>query len=418
MKTSETLSQVALAKPRRTHGASRFADANERSDLLASILSEETTPVERAVPLALVRGQSDAPDLVSSSSIATKRPRYLKPAIGAAVLSLVAVILLAVGASPGPVQLNSALKRIVVVQQSNDGLGLPEPVYPVQFQLTIDPSLSSATGTSPAYSVTWPMDAHTSAVQLAQAFGVPTNPEAPFVVGGVTFGPSSGPSVRVEREDGLLTWEYDGSPATRAPLSTPPSGDTGASSSAGTPPSNAEAIAQTRAYLATLNLASNLGSPQISDFNGQVGVVIPIVANSVETNMSFNFIYGPGDTLEMATGVFAAVALIGDYPTISQTSAVGLLQSQPASEPLAFLTDCPDNAQGIHVCSGAITSADLGYRTFESQKGEVLLPMWFLMGPRDGGNPDATTLGGVVNAIDPAYLRIDSPRTTRRDGGM
>jgi hypothetical protein len=134
--------------------------------------------------------------------------------------------------------------------------------------------------------------------------------------------------------------------------------------------------------------------------------------------MSFNFIYGPGDTLEMATGVFAEVAPTGDYPTISPIAAVSLLEAEPTYEPLAFLTDCPKDAQGIHVCAGTITSADFGYRSFESAHGAVLLPMWFLDGPRAGGNPVASTIGGVVNAIDPIYLNVETHPTPRSDGGL
>jgi len=263
------------------------------------------------------------------------------------------------------------------------------PVYPYLMNLTAGSGLSNTTGTEPVFRVSWPEGVRASAIKLAHVFGV-TGSQTDFVEGGVTFGPPSGPAVEVIPEDGILTWTYEVS-----------------GTQSGTPPSDAWAIRQTKNYLADLGMGTNLGQPQISNFNGQVGVVIPVTRDSLEANEQFNFVYGSGGALEMATGVFGDFTVLGDYPTSSPVTAVTVLESETQNAPSEGLTDCPKNSQGTYVCSGTITSAILGYRYAPTPGGgEVLIPEWFLEGPQAGGNPDAKTIGGVVPAMEPSYFTI------------
>jgi hypothetical protein len=328
--------------------------------------------------------------------------------MGAGIMGLALFLGLSVGTSAVRTRHLPKLPTIAIVKPSlrHSFSGMPGPNGPYLLGLTAGSGLSISDGSEPVYSVTWPEGPHESAVRLAQAFGV-TGPETNFVEGGVTFGPPSGPAVEVIPQDGILTWTYEASPAIRAPLEPRSTG-----SPTGPPPSDAWAIDQTLKYLASLGMSSDLGRPQISNFRWQVGVVIPVTLNTIDANEQFNFIYGPADTLEMATGVFGRYSLLGNYPTISQVAAVSELSSQTHYTLLEFLTGCPKNAQGTPVCSGTIASANLGFRYAATPSGsEVLLPEWYLQGPSAGDYPEMKTVGGVVDAIVPSYLRVETQKS-------
>jgi len=405
MKTPEVMKQLAAAKPsfRATH--TRYADPEQRRDLLAAILTEDRPHSGDAAKL---------PPKELRVSARTPRGRYVPASIGI-IVTCVALLLGFFAETSIPLQHLSKLPKIAVVSPSTfpSGAGFPGPVGPYLLSLSDGPGLSATTGSEPVYSVTWPEDMHASALRLAQVFGV-TGPETNFVDGGVTFGPPSGPAVEVTSQDGILDWTYEGSPTARAAqIGEGRPGSVGAPS--GSPPTDAWATAETLKYLASLGLASDLGDPQLSDFRGQVGVVIPVTLDGIEANEQFAFTYGPGDSLEMASGVFGAYALLGSYPTISQVTAVSQLSSQVHYTLLEFLKGCLKNVQGTPVCSGTIESANLGFRYAATPSGsEVLLPEWFLQGPSAGTYPEMKTVGGVVDAIDPVYLKIESQRSNGR----
>lgn len=391
MRSDETLRWVAAAKPREPVHHGRYDQLEQRRLLLATILAEDRhevpdhAPGRRVLPLARRR----------------QHRQRLAAVVGAGALAAVLVAVFVVG-SPAPTARRLSLPTIVIEQPSLGAIGLPEPVYPYLMSLTAGSGLSSASGSEPVYRVSWPMTQRSSAILLAHVFGV-TGRQTDFVEGGSTFGPPAGPAVEVTTEAGILSWTYVASPAVRCPLI----GRTTCAASGGAP-SDSWATRRTLRYLASLGLASDLGRPYLSDFRGQVGVNIPIKLGGLEANEQFSFIFGPGDTLEMATGVFGDYRLVGNYPTMSATSAVGALQSEPHQAPRAFLTDCPANGQGTPVCSGTITSANLGFRHAATSAGELLIPQWFMQGPMVGGNPDAKTIGGVVPALEPLYVRNET----------
>jgi hypothetical protein len=391
MKGSETLLQVAAAKP--SHGASdiRYEDPEQRRILLTRILSEDRSAEKMDHETGSPRIHLPTP---------SRGGRRGAIAVGAVVVGIALFFGLSVGTS-SPGSRNPALPVIVIEQPSEKGLGLPVPVYPYLMSLTAGSGLSTSTGSEPIFRIAWPDGARASAVRLAHVFGV-SGPQTNGVQGGITFGPPSGPAVVVIPEDGILTWTYEGSPTVRAPLEGRSTG-----TQAGVPPSDSWATRQTKRYLAALGMATHLGKPQISNFRGQVGVNVSITLDSIEANEQFEFIYGLGDTLEMATGVFGDFTLLGHYPTSSPVSAVTVLESETHYAPSEDLTDCPKNSQGTPVCSGSITSANLGYRYAATPSGgEVLIPEWFLQGPQAGGNPDARIIGGVVPAMKASYFTI------------
>jgi hypothetical protein len=393
MKSAETLRWVAAARPPDSKDGGRYGEPGQRSLLLSTILAEDRLQVPEHGPSPV--------DQLPRLGLHRRRRAVVA---GVAAIAVALVVVLTVGTTSSPSPRRLSLPTIVIKQPSLGPISLPEPVYPYLMNLTVGSGLTNSPGSEPVYRISWPMSAQASAVLLAHVFGV-TGGQTDFVEGGTTFGPPAGPAVEVTPQEGILNWTYEGSPTDRCPLiGRSPCGQASA------PPSDSWATAQSQKYLASLGLTSALGQPYVSNFRGQVGVDFPVELGSLEANEQFDFIYGPGGTLEMATGVFGKYALVGNYPTMSAVAAVGALESETHYAPRDYLTDCPKNSQGTPVCSGTVTSANLGFRYASTVgDGELLIPQWFLQGPEVGDNPDAKTIGGVVPALDPIYVRIETP---------
>lgn len=266
-------------------------------------------------------------------------------------------------------------------------VGSSSPLLPYTAAFVPGPSLSSTSQAMPAYELSWPSTATASVNQLSAAFGVTSSTQRSLALGGVVVGPADGPSIEVDPVVGHLRWSFEASPSVR--------------SSGGQETSDSVAVSSARGYLASIGMdGTDNGTPQVSNFGDEVGVIIPVTINGVPTSLESEFVFGPNDTLRMASGILVDLTESARYPTMSALSAVSALDSQTHYGRIDAVSKCGSPP----VCTGTIDSANLEYRPFASASGQqLLLPVWIL-GSTNPGSSDS--IGGWVVAIPSSSIQL------------
>src|ERR1019366_5948297 len=294
-----------------------------------------------------------------------------------------------------PPRLALAAGSVLESGSPRSGSGLVGPSYPYSDAYTAASSLSSTSGVMPVYTVSWPSTAMASANQLATTLGVATTQSGPSANGGVEIGAADGPSIEVDPAGSHLRWSYEASPAAR--------------SSTGPATTDSEAISTPERYLAAIGKGgANAGPAQVSDYSNGVGVIVPVTVGGEPTTLESDFVFGPSDTLRMASGSLADFAESTQLTTLSAQSAVSALNGTTHYGP----EDAAPACGSPPVCTGTIDTASLEYRPYTSVSGqEELLPVWMLGSTVQ--QPGAPEVGGWVCAIPASLIEVQSGSTKR-----
>lgn len=384
-------------------------DSNDPGELLRS-----ANPVQTFTMASHRQGQMISSILEGHSvsrSHSGGKPTTLAFAAAGVVACIALALILVPGSkassprSPSPASLHlktgQALSSSQEHQKGNTGgpPSLPGAVVPVSYVLSAGPELPTTGGSSVAYDVSWPDDMTTSAVTLAQLFGVGSTQPVPngLIEGGVLVGSVDGPNVDVYGQDGVLNWTYQ-DPTAPASTSTP---------------TGPQATADALALLAKIGITQYLGTPQVSpNLNGQlagdIAVAMDVVIDGDETGFNYVFVFGAGGSLVQSEGQLVALTSVGSYPTISPTQAVGIVQDGTTYVPEnGAPTAC--GVSGTPPCQETVNTASIRYQGFDAADGSFyLLPAWELTGVPS--TRSAPQVGAWVIAIDSQFVSMSSAR--------
>jgi hypothetical protein len=322
------------------------------------------------------------------------------------------------------------------------------------FHFTVDPSLSSSTGTGTAYELSPSIDASTAASQVAQALSV-SGDVVSQGDGSFQVGPDNGPYVSTWTSNGVVGWYYESaSTITSVSSSTPPTDPSGSL------PSSDQAAQWALSLLGQLGVTSDLGARSVSAYDSDVDVTIPILVDGLSTDQTFFVAYGAGSTVttpDSASGEYVTAAAETSYPTISQTDAANVViadngfvfcggvrpmntssssgasgasgasntssgtGSSPgaapsggpvgdASPPFTSTTDTTPTTIQEPMIDVDLNQATMQLATFSGADGSSwLLPSWAISGPETGSamTADSTYTANVL-AVNAQYVQLQA----------
>jgi hypothetical protein len=331
--------------------------------------------------------------------------------------ALAAAVLVSVGSSTPTSSATGAFpgsklhlpSRVLKLEPILPGMGT---AYSYTYDFTVDPMLSTATGSGTGYELTSPIDVAAVTAKMATALGLS---------GGVTnIGPGNynggvapGPSVTTLVQAGVLSWLYPtwgGNvhqyPSLGEPQSIPVDPDAPL-------PTDAQATADAQQLFLSMGVdGTQMGAPQVSRYPAAVDVYYPIVVDGLPTDQEESVAYGNGATVISTSGVIFSATPSATYPTISPAQAACNLPTNSNDATPTDGASCNTGATEPDVVSVDVNAAAPALDRYVLANGASwLLPTWTLSGPETGSMVRAgSTYSGPALAVSGQYVQpVSSP---------